>query len=246
VCLFQSRECPFRKLSGVDCRWTGKLSDIPAHILAGHDSETVEVPAHFMVELLDFDVECRYRKVVIYLGELFYLAWETEGDILSFGVFNLGPKNETNYFKYGIRIGNSAAYDAATPKCHNYMDGDLVKLRHKDCVTLNYNRVLDCVNASGFLSCEIEIVREKLDGFVSDELQELSFTSGSKIQIRRERLDKPPPLPTQSTLRWVPEPVTALLFSPTNFSLGIPNTMLDRVRKANATGYNIFYRGPGH
>jgi len=31
-CLFQSRECPFRKLSGVDCAWTGTLSDVPCHI----------------------------------------------------------------------------------------------------------------------------------------------------------------------------------------------------------------------
>jgi hypothetical protein len=38
VCLFQSRECPFRKLSGVDCPWTGSLSDIAVHIVAEHES----------------------------------------------------------------------------------------------------------------------------------------------------------------------------------------------------------------
>jgi hypothetical protein len=28
-CLFRSRECLFRKISGVHCAWTGTLSDIP-------------------------------------------------------------------------------------------------------------------------------------------------------------------------------------------------------------------------
>jgi hypothetical protein len=83
-CLFQSRECLFRKLSGGHCPWTGILCDIPVHIRDEHDSETDEVPAHFRVELMDFVVGNRYHKMVICTGELFYLTWEGEGDILSF------------------------------------------------------------------------------------------------------------------------------------------------------------------
>ena len=52
-CLFQSRECPFRKLSGGDCAWAGTLSDIPIHIKDKHCSETAEVLGHFKVKLLD-------------------------------------------------------------------------------------------------------------------------------------------------------------------------------------------------
>jgi hypothetical protein len=197
--MFQSRECPFRKLSCVDCPWTGKLSDIPVHILAGHDIEIVEVPGHFKVELLDFVEISRYRKVVINLGELFYLTWKKEGDILSFGVFHFGPKNKNNCFKYGIKIGNSEYCVSATRKCHSYFDGGLREFQQKDCVPLYYNPVLDCLCASGYLSCEIEIGREKLEGFVSDELQEFlqdAFAIGSDSEIGREILDIQPPPPS--------------------------------------------------
>jgi hypothetical protein len=53
-CLFQSRECPFRKPSGVERPWTGTLSDINVHLVVEHDSETAEMPGHFKVKLLDF------------------------------------------------------------------------------------------------------------------------------------------------------------------------------------------------
>jgi hypothetical protein len=172
------------------------LSDIAVHILAEHDSEIVEVPAHFRVELLDFVERSRYRKVVINLGEIFYLTWKKEGNILKFGVFHFRPINENSYFKYGIKIGNSEYCVSATRNCHNYLDGGLTELRHKDCVPLYYNPVLDCLNASGYLSCEIEIGKKKLDGFVSDELQELlqdAFAIGSDSEIEREMLGIPPP-----------------------------------------------------
>jgi hypothetical protein len=166
VCLFQSRECPFRKLSGVDCPWTGTLSDIAVHILAEHDSETDEVPAHFRVELLDFAVGNRYRKVVIYMGELFYLTWEVEGDILSFRVFNFGPKIETNNFKYGIKIGNSDVYVAETGKCHSYLDDGLKDTQPRKCVVLHLFQIQERIGEWGELSCEIEIGKLNLDGFV--------------------------------------------------------------------------------
>jgi hypothetical protein len=165
------------------------------HIFAEHDSETVEVPAHFRVDLLDFVEGSRYRRVVICLGELFYLMWERDGDILRFGVFHFGPKYEPKDFKYGIKIGSSEYCVSVTRKCLSYSEGDLKKLQHTDCVTLYYNTILYCLNASGYLSCEIEIGREKLDRFVSDELQEgLTVASAirSDSEIGREKLGKPP------------------------------------------------------
>jgi hypothetical protein len=169
VCLFQSRECPFRKLSGVDCPWTGVLSDVVVHILAEHDSETAEVPANFRMELLDFVVGNRYRKVVMLSGELFYLIWETEGDVLRFGVFHFGPKNESSDFKYGIKIGNSDVYVAVTRKCQNYLDGGLKDIQPWNCVTLHFGTTQERLGEHGEFSCEIEIGKWKLDGFVSDD-----------------------------------------------------------------------------
>jgi E3 ubiquitin-protein ligase SIAH1 len=172
-CLFQSRECPFRKLFGFECRWTGTLSDIPVHILAEHQSETVEVPAHFRVELLDFVVGNRYRKVVIYMVELFYLTWKTEGDILGFGVLHFGPKNETDNFKYGTKIGNSDVYVAVTRKCHSYLDGGLEDIQPRDWVLLHSFQMQERIGEQWELSCEIEIGKWKLDGFVSEDILEL-------------------------------------------------------------------------
>jgi hypothetical protein len=171
-CLFQSRECPFRKLSGVDCPWTGALSDITVHAVVEHESETFEVPAHFRVELPDFVVGSCYRRAVFYSGELFYLTWETEGDVLRLGVFHFGTKNETNDFKYGIKIGNSAAHVAVTRKCLNYMEGGLKDIQPWNCVTLHFGTIQERPGEQGEFSCEIEIGKWKLDGFVAEDMLE--------------------------------------------------------------------------
>jgi hypothetical protein len=184
VCLFQSTECPFRKLSGIDCPWTGNLSDIPAHIKDEHESETAEVPAHFKVLLMEFVEGKPYHAVVTCLGELFCLIWERVGDIVKFAVFHFSPKSETTDFKCGIKIGKSAAYDAAARKCHNYLDSDLAKLQDVGCVTFHYNTLLYSIDANGLLWCEIEIGKNKLDGFVSDEEQQflsVAFARGSEV-----------------------------------------------------------------
>jgi hypothetical protein len=171
-CLFQSGECPFRKLSGVDCPWTGTVSDIPLHILDKHGRETAEVKRHFKMELLYFAVGMRYHRAVLIFGELFYLACETEGDIFRFGVFHFGSKNETKNFKYGIKIGNSAEYVTVTRKCHSYLEGGLKDMQPGKCVTLNYGTVQECLGENGELSCEIEIRKWKLDGFVVEDMRE--------------------------------------------------------------------------
>ena len=41
--------------------------------------------------MLDFVIVRRYSKAVFILGELFYLAWEREGNVFRFGVFHFGP-----------------------------------------------------------------------------------------------------------------------------------------------------------
>jgi hypothetical protein len=171
-CLFQSKECPFRKLSGVECPWTGTLSDIAVHLVAEHDSETAEMPQNFKAELLDFAVGEPYRRAIFILGELFYLAWETEGDLFSFGVFHFGPKNETKTFKYGFKIGNSEEYVTVIRKCHSYLEGGLKDMQPGKCVTFHYGTIQECLGEHGNLSCEIEIRKWKLEGFAVEDMQE--------------------------------------------------------------------------
>jgi len=171
-CLFQSRECPFKKLSGGGCAWNGTLSDIAVHITDKHCSETAEVQEHFKVKLLDLSRGKRYHQVVLFMGELFYLTWEITEDAFSFGVFYFGPKKETEALKYGIEIGNSEEQVTVTRKCHSYVEGGLKDLQPEKYVKLYYNTLQNCLSESTDLWCEIEIGREKLDGFVLEELQE--------------------------------------------------------------------------
>ena len=72
VCLYESKECPFRELSNADCSWTGTLSDIAAHIRSDYSSEAIQDVRHFQVKLLDISRQTRYRQAVLIFGELFY------------------------------------------------------------------------------------------------------------------------------------------------------------------------------
>ena len=171
-CLFHSIDCPFRKLPAGGCTWAGTLSDIPVHIKDKHDSETAEVQGHFKVKLLDLSRGKRYHQAVLIMGELFYLTWETNGEAFNFGVFYFRPKNETEAFKYGIKIGNSEEHVTVTRKCHNYVEGGLKSLQPEKYAQLYYNTIRNCLSENRDLSCEIEIGREKLDGFVLEESQE--------------------------------------------------------------------------
>jgi len=171
-CLFHSIDCPFRKLSSGGCAWAGTLSDIPVHIKDKHDSETAEVQGHFKVKLLDLSRGKRYHQAVLIMGELFYLTCETNGEDFSFGVFYFRPKKETVAFKYGIKIGNSEEHVAVTRKCHSYLEGGLKDLQPEKCANLYYNTIRNFISERKDLTCEIEIGREKLDGFVSEESQD--------------------------------------------------------------------------
>jgi hypothetical protein len=124
------------------------------------------------VELLDFVVGNRYSRVVNCLGELFYLTWETEGNMLRFGVFHFGPKNESNDFKYGIKFGSSDLYVAVTRKCHSYLEGGLNNIRPWNCVKLYFFQLQERLGEQGEFSCEIEIGKWKLDGFVPEDVLE--------------------------------------------------------------------------
>ena len=127
---------------------------------------------HFNVKLLDLSRGKRYHQVVFILGELFYLSWETKGDAFSFVVFHFSPKKESETFKYGIKVGNSEEHVTVTRKCHSYLEGGLKDLQPEKYVKLYYNTIQNCLSENTDLLCEIEIGREKLDGFVLEELQE--------------------------------------------------------------------------
>jgi hypothetical protein len=172
VCVYQRRKCPVSIMLVVDCNWTGTLSDILVHILAEHERVIAEVPGHFNVKLLDLDRGRVYTQLVLVLGEFFWLVWGSGLNEFGFTVWHVGLNEASETFKYGIKMGNSEEYIAGARKCRSYLDVDLTRLQPRKSVATNYDTVLDFVNESGCLSCEIEIGREKLEGFVLEELQE--------------------------------------------------------------------------
>ena len=150
--LLQSRECLFRKLSGVDWPWTGTVSDIAVHILDEHECHIAEVQAHFKVEQLDFDVGRPYRRAVLTLGSYFTWLGKQTARYLSL-VISFGPKNLTNPFKYGIKMGNSAEYVTVNRKCHSYLDGGLKDNQPGMFVALHCGTIQECLVEHGDFSC---------------------------------------------------------------------------------------------
>lgn len=169
VCLYRSRKCPVSTISSVDCSWTGIVSDIEPHIEDKHSCDVFPVPNHFLLELHNLDRGLSYPNAVFTLGELFYLDFKAEGDAFKFGVFHIGPEEETEVFKYGIKIGSFEVYISVTRNCYSHLEGDPMDLKSEKCVKIYYDTILDFVDESGHLLCELEIGREKLNGFVLEE-----------------------------------------------------------------------------
>jgi hypothetical protein len=159
-------------MADVVCCWAGTPSDISAHIRDVHDTDVAEMPGHFKVKLLDFVRGIIYGKMVLILGVFFMLFCVSEDNDFDFAVFNFCRKEETEAFKYGIKIGNSEEHVTVTRKCHSWLDVERMALRHRMHAKIHYDTILDFISESGYLSCEIEIGKEKLDGFVLEELQE--------------------------------------------------------------------------
>jgi len=140
-CVYESRKCPISFILGVDCSWTGTLSDIPVHVRTEHDSEIVYVPGHINVNLLDLVKGRVHTKLVLVLGELFCLIWSTVYQEIDFTVLHVGLKEDCEAFKFGIKCGNSENYVAGTRKCQSYLDVNLTDWLLRMCVTINYDNI---------------------------------------------------------------------------------------------------------
>jgi hypothetical protein len=176
VCLYGSKKCPTSVLTGVDRCWTGNIANIEAHIVAKHDLYIFAVQNHFGMSLLNLARGKSYHCAVFTMGELFSVTLEAEGDVFSFGVFHYGPKEESEAFKYGIKIGGFEEYISLTRKCHSCLEGDPMESQPEKYVKIYYNTILDFVDESGHLMCEFEIGREKLSGFVLEEQRKFLYT----------------------------------------------------------------------
>lgn len=162
ACCYQSKECPFRKLSDVNCRWSGSLTGIGTHVKSGHVDQTVEHSGAFEVQLQNFNIARRFYKAVFTLGKLFYMAWETTNHTFYFAVFCIGHKEEADRFTYDFKIGKQRETVSITGTCRSYLEAKDDVLRPGECVTLHYRTVQKYVNQNRDLTCEIEIRQKSL------------------------------------------------------------------------------------
>jgi hypothetical protein len=126
-----------KKLSGFDCPWTSTLSDITVHIKYKHVWDVSTVPCNLLMVLYKLARGMRYSSAVFILRELFYLICKFEGDAFSFGVFHIGTKEETEAFRFSIKMGSSKGNTLVTPEFHSYLEGDVKDLHpEKKCQDL--------------------------------------------------------------------------------------------------------------
>jgi E3 ubiquitin-protein ligase SIAH1 len=175
VCLYRSRKCPVSIISSEDCSWAGILSNLEAHIEYKHSWEVFRVPNHFVMELHNLARGFNYSLAVFTLKELFYMDLKAEGDAFKFGVCHIGPVEKTEFFKYGIKIGSFEEHISVTRKCYSHLEGDTMDLKSEKCVMIYYDTILDFVDERGNLSCEFEIGREKLNGFLLKEPRKSAY-----------------------------------------------------------------------
>ena len=162
ACFYQNRECPFKKLSDVNCRWSGALTAIEGHVKSGHVDQTAEHSGVFEVKLRNFSTAQRFFKAISTLGKLFFLVWETTNYTFYFAVFCIGNKDEADRFTYDFIIGKQRDSISITGTCRNYLEAKGDVLKPGECVTLHYRTVQKYVNKNRDLSCEIEIRQKSL------------------------------------------------------------------------------------
>jgi hypothetical protein len=155
--LYESRYCPFRTLSGVDCSWTGILSDIEAHVRSDHGSETSDLPVKFTVALQNISTAEHYRKAVFIWGKLFYLIWVLKNATLYFTVFHFEPQNVSSGFTYKFRIAGYKRKVSVTDTCRSYLQDKREVLKLGEYLALHYGTVKKYLDQNKGLSCRIYI-----------------------------------------------------------------------------------------
>jgi hypothetical protein len=156
--LDESRHCPFRTLSGVDCPWTGILSDIGAHVRSGHSSETSDdFPVKFTVTLQNISTAEHYRKAIFIWDKLFYLIWVLKKGTLYFTVFHFEPKNESLGFTYKFKIVGGKTEVSVTDICRSYLQEERELLKLEGYLALHYRTVEKYIDQNNGLSCHINI-----------------------------------------------------------------------------------------
>ena len=153
--LYESRYCPFRTLSGVDCAWTGILSDVGAHVRSDHGGETTDLPVKFTVTLQNISTAEHYHKAVFIWDKLFYLIWILKNATLYFTVFHFGPPSGSSGFTYKLIITGYKRKVSVTDTCRSYLQDKREVLKLEEYFALHDVTVKKYLDQNKGLSCHI-------------------------------------------------------------------------------------------
>lgn len=159
-CLYETRICPFTKLSGDSCSWTGVLSDVAAHVSHDHGCKIQSSVGIFSVKLETLCALKHHVQAVVALGKLFFVIWEIKECNIHFAVFHAGSQNGAKEFTYKLSIKTHNEEISMRATCHSYLQELSTVMQPGECIVLHYGAVLKYLSKSNNdLSCEIKIRR---------------------------------------------------------------------------------------
>lgn len=157
TCLYEKRVCPFTKLSGDSCVWTGTLSQVVDHVRCDHGSQAQNSLGIFVLKLETVCASKRYMQAVFAFGELFFIFWEIKECLIQFAVFHAGPNTDTEEFTYKFSVKRDNEKISMRAICHSYLQETSTVLQPGECVVLPYGTMLKYLSKNSNLSCDIKI-----------------------------------------------------------------------------------------
>ena len=157
TCLYEKRMCPFTKLSGDSCTWTGCLSQVVDHVRCDHGCQTQNSLGIFVLKLETLCASKHYTEAVFAFGELFFIFWEAKECNIHLAVFHAGPNTDTEEFTYKFSVKRNNEKISMRAICHSYLQESSMVLLAGECVVLPYGSVLKYLNKDSDLSCEVKI-----------------------------------------------------------------------------------------
>ena len=170
-CVYETRACPFNKLSKSECPWQGLLSGIKDHVMNVHDFETDsrKEDGEFALHLKDFGRSKSYFASVLKLGEHFSVLFKTTENEFFCIVILTGNKTKASEYKYRFTIEKAdlTEYMSSDLKvqsiCNNLED----ILKPGTCAAFLYGSVAKFLDTDKILNCEMEIYKD--DDLASSE-----------------------------------------------------------------------------
>ena len=156
-CLYEKRVCPFTKLSGESCVWTGALSQVVDRVRCDHGCQTQNSLGIFVLKLETLCASKLYTQAVFAFGELFFIFWEIKECLIQFAVFHAGPKTDTEQFTYKVTVKRDNEKISMRAICHSYLQETSTVLQPGECVVLPYGTMLKYLSKNSNLSYDIKI-----------------------------------------------------------------------------------------